>query len=269
MPVPGGFSCATGREPALPARLDLMYSILLLLLAAVAAAVAARGVLAWRQSGSTLLLFCVAALAAVVLEILAAGLGRWLGAGRQLRGLYAFPLLIGTFALPLSLFTLATLSRRLGYAWARIDWGHGAVCLFAVALLIYSLPDILKLGLLFPACWQDVVWYARAVPAVLACPGEPTPGGAAAQPVVLVAVVLAYLALGVGLWRAQRWPWLLPPTLAGGVLMLAPATWGPVPYLLGKALCFGAIAWTVMHFLPILATPPPAPEDDQDSQAAS
>ena len=59
------------------------------------------------------------------------------GKAKLKRGRYA-PLLVwvvGIFAFPLTLFTHATLSRRIGFAWARIDWGHGTLCLIAVALL--------------------------------------------------------------------------------------------------------------------------------------
>lgn len=236
-----------------------MYSVFLLLVAAAGAGVALRGLLAWQRSRSTLLLFCLAGLVAVVLETLFAGLGCWVGAGRQLRDLYALPILVATFAWPLSLFTLATLSRRLGFAWARIDWGHGAVCLIAVALLLYSLPNVLKLRLLYPACWQDVLWYLRAVPAALACPGETLPLTAAEPPLVLAAVLVAYFGLGAGLWRQQRWPWLLIPMATGMVCMLMPAGWGPVPWYLGLTLCFSAIAGETVRHGALLAQPPAEP----------
>lgn len=236
-----------------------MYSILLLLIAAAGAGVALRGLLAWQGSRSTLLLFCLASLVAAVLETLIAGLGHWVGAGRQLLDLYALPILVATFAWPLSLFTLATLSRRLGFAWARIDWGHGAVCLLAVALLLYSLPNVLKLRSLYPACWQDVVWYQRAVPAELACRGETPPVTAAGAPLVLAAVLIAYSGLGVGLWRQQRWPWLLVAMGTGMACMLLPAGWGPVPWYLGLILCFSAIAWETVRDAALLARPPAEP----------
>ena len=46
---------------------------------------------------------------------------------------------------------------RLGFAWARPDWGHGAVCLYAAALFVYSLRGIFSLKLIYPAQWRDVV----------------------------------------------------------------------------------------------------------------
>ncbi len=233
-----------------------MYSVFLLLIAAAGAGVVLHGLLAWQRARSALLLFCLIGLGAVVLETLIAGLGRWVGAGAQLRDLYALPILMATFAWPLSLFTLATLSRRLGFAWARIDWGHGAVCLFAVALLLYSLPDILKMRRLYPACWQDVLWYLRSVPAGLACSGDTSPATAAPLPIVLVAVLAAYAGLGAGLWWRQRWPWLLAAMVAGLGAMLLPANWGPVPWYLGLTLCFSAMTWETARHVALLAYPP-------------
>jgi len=219
-----------------------MFSVLLLVIAAGGIAVGVAGLPAWQRSQSNLLLFCLLALGAVAAESLLAGLGRWLGPGPQLRGLYALPALVATFAWPLSLFTLATLSRRLGSGWARIDWGHGAVCLFAVALLVYGLQGLFGLQALGAACWQDVVWYLREVPAALACPGE-TPAQAATGRFPVVAGVLAgWLVLGVDLWRRERWPWLCLALLAGAILLLLPPAWGPLPRYLGLSLSFGAIA---------------------------
>jgi hypothetical protein len=193
-------------------------------------------------------MFNIAALVSVMLTLLFAGLGRWVGAGDPLRDLYAFPILIGCFALPLTLFTFASLSRRLGFSWARIDWGHGAVCLFAVALLIYNLRELLSLRALSPACWQDVLWYQRTVPPALAC-GADSAGGETTMPIVLGAVLAAYLGLGAGLWRQRRWPWLAWTMGAGVAGMLLPAAWGPLPWFLGQALCFCAIAWVAVRYV--------------------
>ena len=232
-----------------------MYSALILVIATASLGVTLWSLLAWQRQRSTLVLFNAAALGATGLTALLGGLGHWIGAGDQLRDLYALPLLISMAALPMTLFTFATISRRLGFAWARIDWGHGAVCLYAVALLLYSLRGIFALKLIYPACWQDVVWYQASVPPGLACGGAAT-GAVADFPLVLASVLLAYLGLGAGLWRRQRSMWLLAGMGAGIILMLAPAAWGPLPYFLGSNLCFGVMVTVAVRYA---AAPTSAP----------
>jgi hypothetical protein len=221
-----------------------MYSALVLAMAAATAAVLVASVPAWWRARSNLVLFNLAALAAVVLTLTLAGLGRWIGAGDTLRDLHAFPAILAAVAWPLSLFTCATLARRLGHAWARIDWGHGAVCLAASALLLYGLWGLGSLKALAPACWQDLVWYLRAVPRALACGPESI--GGSAPPVLLAAVLAGYLVLGLGLWRAQRRPALAVAIAAAIVLQSLPAAWGPLPGFLGLAIAFSAIARTAV-----------------------
>ena len=154
--------------------------------------------------------------------------------------------------MPVTLFTFATICRRLGFAWARPDWSHGAVCLYASALLIYNLRGIFALKLIHPACWRDVVWYQAAVPAQLSCAGAAS-GGTVEWPVVLASVLLAYLGLGAGLWWRDRWPWLLAGMGAGIGLVLAPPAWGPVPSLLGTSLCFSAMTMVAVRRLALPA----------------
>jgi hypothetical protein len=219
-----------------------MYSWVVLLLAAINLGVCLSGFLAWQRSRSTLLLFNVVTLATVALNMLITGIGHWLGVGPHLRDLYGLPMLVATLALPLTLFTFATISRNSGFAWARIDWGHGAVCLFAVALLIYSLPDILTLKLVAPACWHDLVWYQRDRVTSLRCAGAPSADHVAAPlPLALWAVLMAYLGLGVGLWWREGWPLLLAGMGPGVALLLLPREWGPMARFTGETLCFCAI----------------------------
>ncbi len=234
-----------------------MHSALLLLIAAAALAVSCWGLLAGRRLGSKLVLFNVAALVAAGLTALLAGIGRWLGAGDALRDLYALPILISMVALPLTLYTFATICRRLGFFWARPDWGHGAVCLYAAALLVYSLRGIFALKLIYPACWRDVLWYQASVPVALACDG--VAAGTQPVPVVLSSVLIAWLVLGAGLaWRDRR-PRLLAALSAGIALMVVPVAWGPLPYLLGINLCFGAML--VVAVWQTLAPGGPLPDD--------
>lgn len=238
-----------------------MYSILLLLVAAAGAIVALRGLPAWLRARSNLLLFGLLALAAATLETLLAGLGRWLGAGPKLLELYALPILLGTAAWPLSLFTMATLSRRLGHGWARIDWGHGAVCLFASALLAYGLSGIFSLRALQPACWQDVVWYLREVPPALACGVGPVAAmGTGPLHLVLPSVLVGWLGFGVALWRYEHRFGLLAAMAVGVVLLLAPAAWGPLPYYLGLVLCFAAVVVETGRHAGVLQSVPTTPE---------
>ena len=199
-----------------------MYSALLIVIAVAAVAVLAWGLVEWqRRDRPVILLFNLLALGAVAAHVLLAGIGRFIGAGDTLRDLYALPMLVAIFALPASLFTFATLSRRIGFRWAQIDWGHGAVCLAAVALLIYGLPDLQRMRLIEPAYWHDVVWYVRE-----------------SWPVTAFVVLAAYAGLGAGLWWRERWPWLLAGMVAGIALLPLP---GPLPKLLGETLCFVAI----------------------------
>ncbi len=234
-----------------------MYSILLILVAVAGAGVVLYGAWVWSRTRSTLLLFCLASLLAAVLEALWGGIGHRLGPGRQLLDLYALPLLLATFAWPLSLYTMATLSRRLGHPWARIDWGHGAVCLLAAALLVYGLPGLLRLQALVPGCWEEIVWYARSVPAALACPGSDAGAATAAGfPLVLTCVLAGWGALGFEIWRHERQPWLLAAVLAGSGLLLLPAGWGPVPGAVGLALTFTAVVAEVVRRVPVLVAIP-------------
>lgn len=217
-----------------------MYSAFILFIAVVNLSVMLWGLLAGQRLHSKLVLFNAAALGAAGLTALLAGIGHWIGAGDQLRDLYALPMLISMAALPLTLYTFATISRRLGFAWARIDWGHGAVCLYAAALLLYSLRGIFALKLIYAACWQDVVWYQSSVPPGLAC--ESTAVSAPAGfPLVLASVLAAYIGLGAGLWLRQRWPWLLAAMGTGIILLLTPTAFGPLPYFVGTSLCFCAM----------------------------
>jgi hypothetical protein len=231
-----------------------MYSVLVLAMAAAAAGVLGWSALAWLRLRGNLVLFNVAALGAVVLALGLAGAGRWIGAGAQLRDLHALPALVAAVAWPLSLFTFATLARRLGHRWARIDWGHGAVCLGASALLAWSLYGLGSLKAMAPACWRDVLWYLPAVPRPWACGPESI--GGSAPPIVLAAVLAAYLALVVGLWRRQGEPGLAALMAAGIALQLLPAAVGPLPGFLGLALCFGGIARVAVRHAALFARPP-------------
>jgi hypothetical protein len=197
-----------------------MYSLLVLLLAGVSLAMALWTFLQWQLSRSAMILFVLLPLAALPIELLAAGLGLWTGASESASGLGTLALKLGLITLPLSLFALATLCRRVGFAWAKIDWGHGSVCILAVLMLIYQLPGMLKFGV------------------------QPT-----AIPVVAWLVFAMFLACGVGLWRAQRWPWLLAGMLPGTLLLLVPVSLvGPPLLYLGKVLVFASMAVTMVHF---------------------
>jgi hypothetical protein len=235
-----------------------VYSIFILLLAAIGMGFCLSAFLVWQRSRSNLLLFNLAALGAVTLDLLIAGLGHWIGVGEQLRGLYALPALVATFALPLTLFTFATISRGSGFAWAKIDWGHGAVCLFAVALLVYGLPDILRLRFIYPACWNDVIWYRPSVAQGMACASGAAQAPLHAPfPLSLWCVLIAYFGLGAGLWLRQRWPWLLASMGMGIGLLLLPRSWGPLPALLGGLLCFCGISVAAARYVAMNPRSPP------------
>jgi hypothetical protein len=207
-----------------------MYSGLLVVIAIGAFAVLAWGLREWqRRDRPVILLFNLLALGAVAMHVLLAGIGRFLGPGDTLRDLYALPMLVAAVALPASLFTFATLCRRIGFRWARIDWGHGAVCLFAFALLLYGLPDLRRMRLIEPSIWHDVVRYVRAD-----------------RPIAPLVVLAAYAALGAGLWFRLRWPWLLAGMVAGLALLPLP---GALPQLLGETLCFVAIVVATVRYL--------------------
>jgi hypothetical protein len=196
-----------------------MY-LLFMLLAGLSLAVTIWAFRQWQLTRSAMILFVLLPLAALPVELLIKGLGGRSGAGPSTAGISVLPLVWAHITLPLSLFALATLCRRVGFAWAKIDWGHGAVCILAVLMLVYQLPGILKIGMQ-PAAISTVAWLVYAI----------------------------YLACGVGLWRAQRWPWLLAGMLAGILLLLLPVgVAGLVPASLGKLLMFSAMAVTMVHF---------------------
>lgn len=234
-----------------------MFSLLLLALAAAGGATCLWAFLQWRQTRSTLLLFNLLVLGAAVLHALTGGAGHWAGPGAELRGYYVLPVLLATVALPASLFSFAGISRGSGFGWARIDWGHGAVDILAVALLIWSLPGILTIRTLAPACWHDVVWYLHSVPPPLFCPGHaPDVVLPPRPPVVPLVVMLAYLGLGAGLWWRQGWPWLLLGMGVGSILLLMPLTWGPLPRFAGEVLCAGVMVLAAVRH--VRNQPPPA-----------
>lgn len=196
-----------------------MYSLLVLLLAGAGLVVAVRAFLQWQSTRSAMILFVLLPLAALSVELLITGLGHWLGAGRSVSGLLAIPLLITQITVPLSLFSLATLCRRVGFAWAKIDWGHGAVCILAVLLLIWQLPGALRTTGAPPAAISVVDWL----------------------------VFVMYLACGLGLWRGRRWPWLLAGMVTGMVLLPLSAA-SPLPAWLGRLLILSAMTVTMVHY---------------------
>lgn len=238
-----------------------MYSALLLLAALLAVPLVVGGFLAWRRQRSVILLFPLLALVGAVLGAGLAGMGRWLGPGEQLRDLHAFPALVGIFVVPMTLFTFATLARRAGFPWARVDWGHGAVCILAVVLLLAGLPGILGLKLYQPACWHDVVWYLPAMSTVLSCGADAglhdgvadvAAAGlpALAMQLTRILVMLAWLGLGVGIWRRLRWPWLLAGMAPGALLSLLPWSAGPLPALVGPLVAYGTMVRATAVLLP-------------------
>lgn len=197
-----------------------MYSLLVLLLAGVSLAIALWAFFQWQLSRSAMILFVLLPLAALPIELLAAGIGLWSGESESARGLGSLALKWGHLTLPLSLFSLATLCRRVGFAWAKIDWGHGSVCILAVLMLIYQLPGMLKSGM------------------------QPE-----ATPLVIWLVFAMFLACGAGLWRVQRWPWLLAGMVTGMLLLLIPpGATGPLPLYLAKVLILASMAVTMVHF---------------------
>ena len=243
-----------------------MFSLVLLAAALLGFAVMARVLMVWRKHPSNLLLFTVIALGGVALQTLLAGLGRQLGAGAELRDWYAIPSLISVFAVPFTLFTHATLCRRIGFAWARIDWGHGTLCLIAVALLINGLREVPVLRLLQPGCWQDVVWYQHAVATDLLCAGADAGAALSLPPLALLVAMAAWAGLGLGM-RQQRPGYAAAMTVAIGLLALAPLidAWvGPLAWFVGQLLGFAAIAVLSADFALLLAT---RPAEDADESA--
>lgn len=227
-----------------------MYSWLLLVLALPMLGLLLWTFRQWQVTHSGLMLFVLLPLAAVPVELLVVGTGRWLGPGQALLELSGIPILWWTLTLPLALFSLATLCRRIGFAWAQIDWGHGAVCLGAVALLLWKLPTMLTIKHLDPACWQDTLRYVRTVlPAETCVPGEAAVGAGPGLPLALWVVFGAFAATGAGLWRHERWPWLVWPLILALALLAMPAELvGPLPAYIGKALGFAGLALTVVHY---------------------
>jgi hypothetical protein len=204
-----------------------MYSVLLLLLAVAALGSTLWTFHHWRVTRSALILFVLLPMPALPYELFVAGFGRWLGPGQTLLELSGLPIFWWTLTMPLALFSFATLCRRVGFSWARIDWGHGAVCIAAVVLLLWKLPTIFTIKQLHLAAWEDIVRYVPA----------------AELPLSLWLVFTAFLLAGLGLWRREGWPWLaLAVAVALALLALPAAVTGPVPAYAGKVLGFIGIA---------------------------
>lgn len=211
-----------------------MYSVLLLVLAFTTLGLALWTFRQWQTTRSALILFVLLPLPALPYELFVAGLGHWLKPGQTLLELSGLPILWWTLTLPLALFSVATLCRRVGFSWARIDWGHGFVCIAAVLLLLWKLPAIFTIKQLQPAFWQDTVRYV---------PVEPT------VPLTLWLVFTAFTLTGLGLWHREHWPWLALPLLGALVLLgLPPTVVGPIPTYLAKVLGFAGIAGAAVHY---------------------
>ncbi len=211
-----------------------MYSVLLLVLAVAALGMTLWTYRHWQATRSGLILFVLLPLPALPYELFVTGIGRWLGAGQTLLELSGLPILWWTLTLPLALFSVATLCRRVGFSWAQIDWGHGAVCIVAVLLLLWQLPAIFTIKQLRLAAWEDTIRYVPAVPSA---------------PLSLWLVFGAFTLTGLGLWRRERWPWLaLCMAVALLLVALPAAVVGPIPADLGKVLGFAGIAGTVVRY---------------------
>jgi hypothetical protein len=241
-----------------------MYSLLLLAVGAAGLAMTLWTLRQWQQTRSGLILFVLLPLAAAPYEALVAGLGRFIGPGDQLRDVAGLPILWWSLTLPLSLFTFATICRRLRFWWARIDWGHGIVCIGAVVLMLWELPRVFGTKRIWPACWQDVVHYVPAVPPGQLCAGAPPPGESPAATWVALWIVFgAFAGLGLGLAVTRRWPWLaVGAGLALVLLLLPPATVGPVPGYVGRTLGLAAMAIAAVRYAdlpPLDAAGPPVP----------
>jgi hypothetical protein len=227
-----------------------MYSVLLLVLAVTALGITLWTFREWQVTRSGLILFVLLPLPALPYELFVVGIGRWLGKGQTLLELSGMPIFWWTLTLPLALFSVATLGRRVGFAWAQIDWGHGAVCIGAVVLLLWKLPTIFTIKQLHPACWQDTVRYLPSVLATQACDA----GQAGISPVVLVPLSLwvvfgAFALTGIGLWQRERWPWLALLLVSALVLLGVPAAaMGPIPAYFGKTLGFAGIAMAAVRY---------------------
>ena len=211
-----------------------MYSVLLLVLAIAALGITLWTFRHWHATRSGLILFVLLPLPALPYELFVTGLGRWLGAGQTLLELSGLPIFWWTLTLPLALFSVATLCRRVGFSWAQIDWGHGAVCIAAVLLLFWKLPAVLTIKQLHLASWEDIIRYVPAPPAV---------------PLSLWVVFGAFTLTGFGLWRRERWPWLALLLVVALLLLALPvAVVGPIPAYLGKVLGFAGMAGTAVHY---------------------
>jgi hypothetical protein len=236
-----------------------MYSLLLLALGVALLALTAWTWWQWRTTGAGIVLFVLLPLAGSAWEALVAGSGRFTGPGDGLRDSAGLTVLWWSFTLPLALFTFATVSRRLRFAWARIDWGHGLVCIGAVVLLFAELPRMFGSKRIWPVCWQDVVAYAPVVPPGQLCAGAPLPGESPAATWLAPWIVFgAFAALGVGLAVTRRWPWLAVGTGAGLALLALPPAWvGPVPAIAGRGLALAAMALAAVRYagLPPLDAP--------------
>jgi hypothetical protein len=243
-----------------------MYSLLLLALGAAGLALALWTLRRWQETRSGLILFALLPLVPAPYEAIVAGLGRFIGPSDQLRDLAGLPIIWWSLTLPLSLFTFATLWRRLRFWLARIDWSHGTVCIGAVVLLLWELQRVFGTKRIWPACWQDVVHYVPAVPAGQLCAGATPPGESPAATWVSLWIVFgAFAALGVGLAVTRRWPWLAVGVgMALALLLLPPAIVGPVPGYVGRSLGLAAMAIAAVRYADL----PPLDPDGVPGPAA-
>ncbi|WP_156225604.1 hypothetical protein [Pseudactinotalea suaedae] len=129
--------------------------------------------------------------------------GRLLGEGPLLEALSVGRFWIHAFVTPLLVLWAWDSLRRAGVAWARTRVAATVAALVVVGLVVVEIVTVLMDLQLGSGEVHGVLSYSSA--------------GSSGPPVMPLVVAAGLVVAGVGLWRRQRWPWLLLGALAMSV----------------------------------------------------
>jgi hypothetical protein len=131
--------------------------------------------------------------------------------------------------LPLYLIVAGMIARRAGYRWAQPKAVMALFCIAAAAFVAVDLPHLWQVEF-YPACYGETLRLVIKASVRDACDPAQAGLGTSVSPAAAIAVNLVLLAVGIGLWRTHRFPWLalaclamfaaaaVPPSLVGPML---------------------------------------------------
>lgn len=135
-------------------------------------------------------------LAGLVYDNVVIATGRWIGDGALLHGLNLARFWIHAFVTPVLVAWGLHALRRSGVRWAQASWFQVLAIGSAVALMVLEYLTEVRGLQIAPKREYGVLSYSNTAPAD-------------GPPVMVLVVAAVLIAVGIALWRRQRWPWLL------------------------------------------------------------